>query len=68
MSAVPIFTPTLADAELETDFNMQMMIVMDDKRFSRCERVAAFEKACDLHRQRRPEMIEHLERSRGLRK
>lgn len=69
MSAVPAeFTPTLSDAELEADIGIQIMIVMDDARFSRDERAAALDKACDLHKQRRPEMVEYLERQRGLRK
>lgn len=69
MSAVlKPFTPTLADAELEANISVEMMKVIRDDLFTREERVVAFEVACRLHRQRRPEMVEHLERSRGLRK
>ena len=60
------YTPTIADAELEADINVQMMIVMEDRLFTRTERVAAFERAAKLHLQRTPEMVLHLERMRGI--
>ena len=61
-----VFTPTLADAQLEASISVQLMIVMEDSRFTRSERIEAFEAAARLHRQRRPEMVAHLERQRRL--
>lgn len=67
-AAVAAFTPSLADAELEAAIDIEMAIVMHDERYSRDERVAAFERVARLHAQRRPQMVEHMEVSRGLRK
>ena len=68
MSAVPVFSPTLADAELEAAIDIEMAIVMHDERYTREQRVAAFQRVSELHRQRRPEVVAQLEKSRGLRK
>ncbi len=60
---VPI---TVADIELELAFDLQMHLCCTGR--TRQERVAAFERAQELHAQRRPHMDEKFERERGLRK
>lgn len=60
------FRPSLGDIELEAAIGIEMAIVMHDERYSRDERVAAFQRVSELHRQRRPQMVEFLERQRGL--
>lgn len=60
------FTPTLADVELEAAIDIEITLAM--KGATAGERVFGLEKAWELAKQRRPEMVEHIERSRGLRK
>lgn len=60
------FRPSLGDIELEAAIHIEMTVVMHDERYTRDERVAAFERVSQLHRQRRPEMVRHLERMRNL--
>lgn len=62
------FRPSHADVELEAAIDIEMAIVLHDERYSHDERVAAFTRVADLHRQRRPQMVAHLELERGLRK
>lgn len=60
------FRPSLGDIELEAAIGIEMAMVIHDERYSRDERVAAFQRVSELHRQRRPEMVEYMERQRGL--
>lgn len=60
------YTPTLADAELEAAIAVEIELCMH--AVVRQEAVDAFHRAVSLHAQRTPEMVEHLERMRGLRR
>lgn len=59
------YTPTLADAELEAAIAMEVALTMYSPE--KAARAAAMERAQQLHTQRTPQMVEHLERQRGLR-
>lgn len=58
--------PTVADAELEAAIDMELTLCIHTP--CRDESARAFERACHLHAQRRPEMVELIERRLGLRK
>lgn len=61
------FRPDSGDMELEAAIEIEMTICLHDERYTRDQRVAAFEEVRRLHRQRRPQMVEWLEKQRGLR-
>lgn len=67
MSAVPTLPAiTVADVELEIAFDNELYLCVTGR--TREERVAAFERAQDLHKQRRPHMVARFEKQSGLRK
>jgi hypothetical protein len=66
LSAQPQPRITVADIELELAFDFQLELCCTAR--TRQERSAAFERMQDLHKQRRPHMVELFERERGLRK
>lgn len=61
------FSPSHADVELEAAIQIELTICIHDERYTREQRAAAWQEVERLHRQRRPEMVAHLERKKGLR-
>lgn len=57
---------TVADIELEIAFDLELRHCVEGRTYA--ERRAAFERAQDLHKQRRPHMVARFEMERGLKR
>lgn len=66
MSVVATTPVTAADIELELALDLELTLCIESA--TRAEAAAHFERAQDLHKQRKPHMVEAFERARGLRK
>lgn len=64
--AAAAFRPSHGDVELEAAIQIELTICIHDHRYTREQRVAAWQEVERLHSQRRPEMVAWLEQQRGL--